>query len=151
MATDTAPESTRATGRALLSLTRSLIAFAGRRGASAALYVALGAVFESVGLILLIPLLGIVIGGGGGQGLLASATARVFAAFSITTTFGRLSLLMGGFAVLMVIRGIVIALRDTTVVTLQVEFVEHLRAQIAGALASAGWDAASCACAMPAS
>jgi ABC-type multidrug transport system fused ATPase/permease subunit len=140
MATDTAPESTRATGRALLSLVRSLIAFAGRRGVLAALYVVLGAIFESVGLILLIPLLGIVIGGGGGPGLLASTTARVFAAFSIATTFGRLSLLMGGFAILMVIRGIVIALRDTTVVTLQVEFVEHLRAQIAGALASAGWD-----------
>jgi ATP-binding cassette subfamily C protein len=140
MATDTAPESTRATGRALLSLVRSLIAFAGRRGAIAALYVALGAIFESVGLILLIPLLGIVIGSGGGQGMLAHATARVFAALSITTTVGRLSLLMAGFAVLMVIRGVVVALRDTTVVTLQVEYIEHLRAQIAGALATAGWD-----------
>lgn len=134
-----APRSGRSAFRALI---KDLISFAGRRGVLAATYIALGAVFESFSIVLIVPLLALVIGGGnvGGNGLLHRVPADIFAAFSITTRFGRLALLMGGFAALMVIRGIVVSLRDNTVFTLQNDFIENLRSRITGSLADAGWD-----------
>jgi len=140
MATDTDPATPRTGSRALLALLRDLAQFSGRRGVFAALYIALGAAFESFGIILLVPLLGLVIGNGARHGELSRVIGRLFAAAAITTPLGRLSLLLGGFAALMVIRGIVIWRRDNIVQSLQIEFVEHLRGQIAGTLAAAGWN-----------
>ncbi|HXC56368.1 MAG TPA: ABC transporter ATP-binding protein [Rhizomicrobium sp.] len=140
MAIDTDPASARAGGRAFVSLVRSIAAFAGRRGILALVYVALGALFESVGLILLIPLLALVIGKGAGNGRLQYVTGRIFEAVGVATPFGRLALLLGLFAVLMVIRGVVVSLRDNMAMSLQIGFVEHLRGQVASALAEAGWD-----------
>jgi ABC-type multidrug transport system fused ATPase/permease subunit len=138
---ETAGTETAGTGRrALLALVRDLIGFAGRRGALAALYVGLGAIFESFGLILIIPLLGLVIGSGAGHGLLQRVSGRLFESLAITTPFGRLATLMAGFAAVMVIRGVVISLRDNMVMSLQIEFVEHLRGRITASLAAAGWD-----------
>ncbi|MEI9997242.1 MAG: ABC transporter ATP-binding protein [Rhizomicrobium sp.] len=140
MANKADPTSARAGGRAFLSLIRTLAAFAGRRGLLAIGYIAAGALFEGVGIILIVPLLAVVMGGGGGHGMLHDAMARIFAVFGITTPFGRLALMLSAFALIMVIRGIVIALRDITTMNLQAEFIGHLRGEIAAALANAGWD-----------
>lgn len=122
-----------------MSLIRSITAFAGRRGLLATLYVGLGAVFESFGLVLLIPLLSLVTGNAGGTGMLQRMMAGLFAAAGVTTPFGRLLVLLAGFSAVMLARGIIMALRDSTVLTLQIGFVEHLRGRIAQALADAGW------------
>jgi ATP-binding cassette subfamily C protein len=142
MATTTDPASARAGGRALLSLTRDIARFAGRSGVFAIAYIGLGALFESFGVVLIIPLVGVVIGtanekaGGGRFQQIANAA---FSGVGVTTPFGRLAVLLGGFAVLMIVRGIVVTLRDRAVNRLQIGFVEHMRGQVATALADAGW------------
>ncbi|MEJ0044124.1 MAG: ABC transporter ATP-binding protein [Rhizomicrobium sp.] len=77
---------------------------------------------------------------GGGTGGFQHLVTEIFGVLGTTTASGRLAILMGGFAILMVVRGFVIALRDRTVMSLQIGFVENLRCEIAVALAGAGWD-----------
>jgi ATP-binding cassette subfamily C protein len=142
MATSTDPASARAGGHALLSLIRAVTRFAGRNGIYALAYIAVGAVFESFGLVLIIPLVGLVIGSAGNAdkgGHFQHVANTAFASFGVVTPFGRLAVLLGGFALLMIVRGIVITLRDRTVNKLQVGFVEHMRGEVAAALADAGW------------
>jgi ATP-binding cassette subfamily C protein len=140
MATPTDPASARAGGRAFLALVRKIANFAGAKGLLALVYIGLGAVFESVGLILVIPLLAVVTDHGNGQGRLQRAIAEAFGAVGATTPTRQLSLLLGGFGLLMVVRGVVVVVRDRTVNALQIGFAEHLRDEIAVALAHAGWD-----------
>jgi ABC-type multidrug transport system fused ATPase/permease subunit len=140
MALDTDPASARAGGRAFLSLIRSVAGFAGRRGILALIYVAVAAVFESVGLVLIIPLVTVVIGGHGGDGRIQRVVNAVFGSLGVTTPFDRLAVVLGGFAVVMIVRGVVITLRDITMSSLQVGYVEHMRGRIATALADAGWN-----------
>ena len=134
------PQSWRLPFGHLRSLIAFLANFAGWRGVKALIYIALGALFEGIGLVLLIPLFGLVIGTGNGNGLLQRTMAAMFAAADVTTQFGRLSLMLGVFAALIVVRGLVISLRDTLVLGLQTEFIDHLRGEVAEALAAAGWD-----------
>jgi ATP-binding cassette subfamily C protein len=143
MASDINPTSARAGGRAFAAMVRDIADFAGFRGVLAAIYIALGAVFESVGLVLLVPLLGLVIGGAGmgtGSSRYSRLMAQGFGAFGVTTQFGRLALLLGAFTLVMIVRGVVIILRDRTVMGLQISYVENFRSRIANALAQAGWD-----------
>jgi len=125
---------------AFLSLLRSFSAFAGRRGVLALVYVALGAVFESFGILLIVPLLGVVIGGVPGRAPFGHATNALLAMAAATTPFERLAILMSGFAVLVVSRAVVVTLRDVSVMALQNDFVDRLRAEISAALADAGWE-----------
>lgn len=133
------PEPARSGTRALLLLVRSFAGFAGRRGVFAMIYIGLGAVFESIGILLIVPLLGVVIGVGH-RALLGRTTDSLFAMVGATTPFGHLAVLMSGFAVLMVLRAVVVTLRDSTVMALQYDFIDHLRADLSAALAEAGWE-----------
>jgi ATP-binding cassette, subfamily C, bacterial len=139
MALDTDPASARAGGRAFLSLMRHVAGFAGRRGVLALVYVAVGAVFESFGLVLIIPLVTVVIGGKGAGGRFQTVANGVFARLGVVTPFDRLALVLGGFAAVMIVRGMVITMRDRTMNRLQVGFVEDMRGSVAAALAGAGW------------
>ena len=140
MAHRTNSTSARAGLHPLVSLIRKFTQFAGRRGMLALVYIALGAVFESFGLLLLVPLLSLVLGGGTGPAFFRKAMARLFVFLGATSTFGKLAWLMGGFCVLMVIRGVIVTLRERSVMALQIGFIENLRGEIATALAGAGWD-----------
>ena len=140
MANPTDITSARASLRAFFGLVRHFATFAGPRGVLALIYIALGAVFESFGLLLLVPLLSLVIGVGSVPAPLRGAMVHLFGILGAGTTFAKLGWLMGGFSVLMVIRGVTITLRERTVLSLQIGFVENLRGEIATALASAGWD-----------
>lgn len=126
--------------KALSTLVRDLVAFSGRRFSLAALHVLLGAVFEGLGIVLLVPLLSLVTGNGAGGGLFQATANRIFAALSISTPFGRLALLLFCFVALMALRAVVVLLRDTSVLSLQTNFVENLRGRIMAQLASAGWE-----------
>ncbi len=134
----TGAESGQTSMQALWSLVRSIAAYAGRRGVFAAIYILLGAVFESFGLVLLIPLLALVIGSGG-DSRLQRIMSPVFDAAGAATPVERLALLLAGFAAIMVVRGVVISLRDSTVMALQFGYSERLRGEIADSLAAAGW------------
>ncbi|MEJ1968850.1 MAG: ABC transporter ATP-binding protein [Rhizomicrobium sp.] len=139
MTTDSAAPSAYATIHALRVFARDFVGFSGSRFARATVYIALGAVFEGVGLVLLIPLLSLVTGAAG-NGVLQRTVEPVFAAMGITTEIGRLGILLGGFVVLMGVRGITLMARDMTVQQLQLDFVEHLRADVMRALVAAGWE-----------
>jgi len=101
--------------------------------------VILGALFEGVGLALIVPLLGIVTGSDRSFGRLDQAATAVFSFLGIERPFGELTLLMALFGVVMIVRAIVIYSRDVTVSELQVGFVEAQRLRIAGRLATAPW------------
>ena len=116
------------------------IVFAGRKGVVAGLFVGLGAVVEGLGLVLLVPLLGIVIGSGPSSGWLARAMAALFDLFAVDSRFGKLTLLLALFGVLMIVRAVVIYIRDVSVAELQTGFVEALRLRLAESLAAAQWD-----------
>ncbi|HVM99013.1 MAG TPA: ABC transporter ATP-binding protein [Caulobacteraceae bacterium] len=115
--------------------------YAGRQGAVAALLVGAGAVFESVGIVLLVPILGVVAGGKpGGGGALRSAAERTFAAIGAQTPLQRLAVLLAAFGALMLLRAIVIGWRDVRLAQLQIGFLEAQRGTVAELLAEARWD-----------
>jgi ATP-binding cassette subfamily C protein len=140
----TIPESNRSDSGNIATALRHFLfdfaAYAGRKGIVAAVFVALGAVLEGLGLILLVPLLGIVIGSGLPSGRLASTVAAVFDLFAVKRPFGQLALLMAIFGALMIVRAVVLYIRDVTVAELQTGFAEGQRLRIAESLATAQWD-----------
>jgi ABC-type multidrug transport system fused ATPase/permease subunit len=119
---------------------RDFMAFAGRRGILAAVFVALGALVEGLSLVLLVPLLGIVIGSGVPSGWLARSMAALFGFFRVESRFGHLTLMLVLFGVLMIVRAVVLYIRDIHVVELQTGFVEGQRLRMAERLAAARWD-----------
>ena len=119
---------------------RDFARFAGRKGIVAALFVGAGALLEGLGLVLIIPLIAIVTAADTTAGRLERTAAATFGRFGIESHFGRLALLLGAFGLLMVVRAVVISVRDVMVAELQTGFVESRRLHIAEALASASWD-----------
>lgn len=119
---------------------RDFVHFAGRKGISAAVFVALGALLEGLSLALIVPLLGIVTAAGTPFGRLESAAASAFDLFRIESSFGKLALLLVLFGALMIVRAIVISIRDVAVAALQTGFVEAQRLRVAEQLAAASWD-----------
>jgi ATP-binding cassette, subfamily C, bacterial len=113
--------------------------YAGRGGLVAGLLVAVGAVFESLGLVLLVPILAVVVDTGRGGGYRRIA-AQLFTAVGAQTQFARLLLLLSIFAALMLVRSVVITWRDVRMAELQIGFLESLRASVADLLGSARWD-----------
>jgi ATP-binding cassette subfamily C protein len=114
--------------------------YSGRKGVIAAICVGLGALLESFGLILLIPVLAVVLDNGKKTGWLAAAAAHLFAGVGAETRFQELALLLSLFAVLMIIRAVVLSVRDVTLAELQIGFVEGKRSIITQRLAAARWD-----------
>ncbi len=102
---------------------------------------AAGAVFESLGLVLLIPILGIVVADPGrGGGVLRRLADELFRAVGAQTPFGRLALLLAIFAALMLVRAVVVTWRDVRLAELQIGFLESQRASVAELLGAARWD-----------
>ncbi len=110
-----------------LAFARAFLGFARWRSAVAALLLALGAAFDGVGLLMLVPILDIVIHSPGAPlagGRIAAPLIRLVDGYGETA---RLSLLLGLFVVLMIARSVVHTARDRHVSRLQLEFVESIR------------------------
>lgn len=122
------------------ALLREFVQYAGRKGVVATLFVAAGALVEGLSLVLIIPLVAIVTASDTTFGPLERTAKSAFGLFGIESHFERLALLLAAFGVLMVVRAIVILVRDVTVAELQTGFVESHRLRIAKALAGASWD-----------
>ena len=115
------------------------VLFAGRRGIVAAIFVALGAMVEGIGLILVVPLLAIVIGTGPAGGRLDKAMQALFGGLGLDRPVAQLALLLGVFGVLMLARAVIISKRDAAVAELRVGFVDARRMRIGASLATASW------------
>lgn len=96
----------------------------------------LGGVLEGVGLLLLVPLAGMLVSGGGQVQTIA---ARLFVLLGVATPLARLGVLLAIFVVVMVARAIVLLLRDQRLAALNTGFVERQRMALIHALAEARW------------
>lgn len=122
---------------------RDFAAFAGTEGVWGAALAGIAAAFEGVGLVLLVPLLSIVTAANDDSGWIKKTAARLLDAAGAETRTARLSLLLGIFAVLLVVRAVVVARRDATLAHLQMGFVEQVRSRAARSLAAAPWQVVS--------
>lgn len=127
-------------GTGLHEFLRDFVTYAEAKAISAGLLVAVGAVLEAFGLVLIIPVISLAIGPDLPSGKIGKAAATALQAVGIDTRFGRLALLLGVFGVLLILRAVVISIRDVKVVALQTGFVEALRLRIAQSLVGAPWE-----------
>ena len=126
--------------RRLLS---DFVSFAGSRLVVTAICTVSAAVLESVGLSLLIPLLGLLFGSYAMPGWLARGTFALFHGFGADAPLSRLLLLLSAFAVLLALRATIQAVRDIRIVELQTGFVAAVRIRILKNLADAEWSRVS--------
>jgi len=123
---------------------RDLSAFAGANGVRGAALSVVAALFESVGLVLLVPLLSIVTAADRtSSGRIQQTILHYLDLAGAQTRTARLALLLGVFVALLVTRAIVAARRDMALARLQMGFVEQIRARIARSLATAPWPVVS--------
>jgi ATP-binding cassette subfamily C protein len=144
VAVATDPHPAAAAGRgfapALAAFLGAFTRYAGRQGVAAALLVGAAALFESVGLALLVPIVAVVAGPAAGGGWMRARIDAVFGAVGATTAFERLAVLLAAFGALMLLRAVLIAARDVRLARLQIGFLEAQRGTIAELLAHARWD-----------
>jgi ATP-binding cassette subfamily C protein len=125
-----------ASGASLGAFLREFINYAGAAGLRAAGLVLSGAVLEGLGLVLLVPLLGLVMGGGH----LPHAATAAFSLLGADSAFARLAAMLSMFSVLMIVRAVLLRARDVSLLALQLGFVEMKRFGIVRMLAGARWD-----------
>lgn len=122
-------------------LVRDFASYAGRRGITAVVFVTLGAFLESIGIVLLVPLIAVVLGTGSESGWLHATAGKLFALAGAETRFQRLALLLSIFVGLMIVRAVVLSTREVLLAQLQIGFTEAKRARLTRLLAAARWDA----------
>lgn len=115
-----------------------LASYAGRGLVGTGVLVLAGAALEGFGLLLIVPLLGLVTAGAP-DGRFERIAAELLGAWGIETAVARLALLLGVFAALMIVRAAVIAARDLRIGEWQLGFVESLRLRIVETLVAAPW------------
>jgi ATP-binding cassette subfamily C protein len=113
--------------------------YARGRAVVGALLAISGTVLDSLGLLLLIPILGVVIDNPRDTSVWRRASTMLFDMVGARSTFERLGVLLAIYALLQVIRAIVVTTRDVKLAELQIGFLQHLRERIAGLLAAAPW------------
>jgi ABC-type multidrug transport system fused ATPase/permease subunit len=129
--------------RQAIAFVRDFAAFAGASGVLAAALAVIAAAFEGVGLLLLVPLLSVVTSSDNGPGWTHRLLAQAFDVAGAQTRTARLSLLLGLFAVLIVVRAIVVARRNIMLLRIEVGFIDTVRARLARRLAAAPWPVVS--------
>jgi ATP-binding cassette subfamily C protein len=123
-----------------LHFLRDFRAYARPQALKASILLMLGAAVEGISLLLLVPLLSVVIGGGSGNRWLDSFTSWLLSFTPATSQVTRLTLVLAIFGATIVTRGIIIMKRDVLLARLQVGFVEAQRFKIIQLLAGSRWD-----------
>jgi ABC-type multidrug transport system fused ATPase/permease subunit len=113
--------------------------YGGRRAVVGVFLAAAGALLESLGMLLLVPILGVVVDTQRAAGPWRRPVELLFAAVGARSTFERLTLLLLIFAVVMSVRAVVVYLRDVRLAALQIGFLQFQRERIAELLAAAPW------------
>jgi ABC-type multidrug transport system fused ATPase/permease subunit len=114
--------------------------YAGRDGVYAGALLGVGAVVDSLGLALLIPVLAVMAPATGGGGGLRRLAERLFALVGAHSPLAELAALLAVYAALMIVRAVVVVSRDVKLAKLQIGFLEAQRAEVARLLAGARWD-----------
>lgn len=126
-----------------IAFVRDFAGFAGLSGVWAAALSAIAAAFEGVGIVLLIPILSIVTASDSDTGRIHQIAIAVLDALGAQTRTSRLSALLGLFAVLVVVRALLVTRRNMTLGKLQAEFSEMTRGRLAERLGAAPWPVVS--------
>jgi ATP-binding cassette, subfamily C, bacterial len=112
----------------------------GAKGAIALAYILATALLEAFSLSLLIPLLGLVLGGQTQSGHMGKAAAVLSTLSAGAAPFKRLVLLLLIFTLLISLRAVLAGIRDLSVIALQMRFTSALRLRLAQKLAFSRWD-----------
>ena len=120
-------------------LVADFLRWAGNRAWIAVALTLAGAALEGVGLVMLIPVIGIVLAGE--DSTIASLLFSALAGFGIVSTEGRLATVSAIFAVLIVLRFFVGLRRDTYLMALEQGFIAYLRRRLFRAIAVQPWAA----------
>lgn len=112
--------------------------YAGWRGVRAGLLVAAGAVLDGAGLLLLVPIIGIVVEASSGR-IHAGVASRILGWAGATTPTQQLILLVSAFVLVSMVRAVTLYARDMALAQLQTGFIEAERNRCMQALASAPW------------
>jgi ATP-binding cassette subfamily C protein len=113
-------------------------AYAGWRGVRAGLLVAAGAVLDGAGLLLLVPIVGIVVEANSG-GVHTGFVARALHRLGAVTPFQQLILLVAVFVGISAVRAVTLFSRDMALARLQTGFIEAERNRAMQSLAGAPW------------
>lgn len=111
----------------------------GSRGAKPLFLALAGAVFEGVGLMLLVPIIALLSTGPIERHAANGWLARAAAAWLPSDAFAQLTLLILLFGVLLVLRSIVVIARDVSFARLNATFLQRARSRVLEALVAAGW------------
>ena len=122
-----------------IAFLRAFVRFARWRAAIAVLLIALGAVFEGMGLLMLVPVLYLVTAPGEGRSVGGRFAQDLLVPLQDYGRTERLLALLGLFVLLMAARSLVLATRDRTINRLRLEFVEAIRMRLIERLAAAPW------------
>lgn len=119
--------------RAASGMVSAFASYAGWRGVRAGALVMASAIVDGAGLLLLVPIIGVVVEGGNGY---VSTTLR---GFGLVTPFQQLGLLVAVFVALGALRAVTLYARDMAIARLQSGFIESERNRVMRALADAPW------------
>jgi ATP-binding cassette subfamily C protein len=125
--------------RIVSPMLKDFTAFAARKGVFALFCVLAGSILEGVGISLLVPILGLIMGGSSSPRWLQRLADILFSQFGAQTALARLLLLLSAFGLLMILRAAVISSRDIVIAQLQLGFVEVQRSRIIHRLGEANW------------
>ena len=129
----TGGSNTTRTLRMMAAIARALATMSPRRTAAALILALSGAAVEGAGLLLLVPILGVLTGSG------PARLYRLAADWGVTDRAHLVGWLMGGFMAMVIVRGLVLYARDISLQTLQALFVDDQRLRVLRALAVAPW------------
>ncbi|WP_293986934.1 ABC transporter ATP-binding protein [Sphingomonas sp.] len=124
----------------IAAFARDLQRSAGRRGALGIAATLLTAALESIGLILIMPLLAVALGRGSRQPVLDQVIDAAFERIGITGRQGQLMVMLGAFAALFVVRALAASARDILLTQSTIDFVDTRRKQVVRSTAGARWD-----------
>lgn len=124
----------------LAEFAREFGAYAGNRLGRTVFLLVAGAILEGVGLLLLLPILGVAVGSAPQDEWLGSFTVSLLSIFPTSSRLSQLAFLLFVFGIALAVRGAVILARDVTLAKLQVGFVESLRLQTIRLLTNTRWD-----------
>lgn len=129
--------------RQTIAFMRDFAGFAGLRGVWAATLSVIAAAFEGVGIVLLIPILSIVTASDRDTSPIHRITLEALDLIGAHTRIARLSTLLGLFALLIVVRAVLVTQREMTLGTLQEQFSAMTRGRLAKRLGDAPWPVVS--------
>ena len=119
------------------SMIADFLAFSRPRSAAAIALVTAGALLEGMGVVMLVPIVALILDAGGAGG--GELIAPVFAALGLETVAERIGAVLAVFAVVLVLRLVVLLFRDNMLTRLQLDFVVDLRARAFRQLARSPW------------